>query len=77
MILKKKKQKKQKKLQNVIINSEKEAIATYDKKVKEWGDKWSNGIISYEQYIKNCPSGYETWDCPICHKWTINMYSKN
>ena len=59
------------------FNSEKEAIATYDKKVKEWGDKWSNGIISYEQYIKNCPSGYETWDCPICHKWTINMYSKN
>ena len=59
------------------FNSEKEAIATYEKKVKEWGDKWSNGTISYEEYIKNCPSGYETWDCPICHKWTINMYSKN
>lgn len=59
------------------FNTEKEAIATYEREIKKWGDKCSNGTISYEEYTKNCPYGYETWDCPICHKWTINMYKRD
>ena len=56
------------------FNTEKEAVAYYEALIKEWGDKWSNNKVSDEEYNKNCPYGYEDWDCMYCGKWTINFY---
>lgn len=38
----------------------------------EWWDKYEKGIISRDEYIKNCPQGYECWSCSYCGKWTGN-----
>lgn len=53
-----------------------EAISYYDKEIKYWGDWWvtTNSEEDDEKYRKNCPIGYEIWDCPYCLKWTINFY---
>ena len=60
------------------FNTKDEAIATYKKEVKIWDDKWTtNNEISYDEYCKNCPYGYEIWSCPLCNKWTINYYYDN
>lgn len=60
---------------NRWFNSKQEAIAYYDKIIKDLGEKWTSGKIKdYETYSKNCPDGYEIWDCPYCNKWTINLY---
>lgn len=56
------------------FNTREEAIAQYKNKVKEYSDKVKNNEITYEEYIKLCPYGYEDWSCPYCGKWTINMY---
>lgn len=55
-------------------NTEEEAIAFYKKISKEYGDKVKNGEITYEEYLKKCPYGYETMSCPYCEKWTISFY---
>lgn len=55
-------------------DSEAEAIAVYNKEIKKWGNKWTNYEIDSETYYKNCPSGYETFDCAYCKKWTIILY---
>lgn len=51
-----------------------DAIAEYTSKIKYWGEKWESFEIDTETYDKNCPSGYEVWDCHFCGKWTINYY---
>ena len=56
------------------FDTEKEAIDYYETIVKEWGDKWTHNEKSDEEYNKNCPCGYEDWDCMYCGKWTINFY---
>lgn len=56
------------------FNTEQEAINFYNTTQKKWSDKWTNYEITDEEYDKNCPYGYETWDCPNCQKWTINFY---
>lgn len=56
------------------FNTREEAIAQYKNKVKEYSEKVKNNEITYEEYIKVCPYGYEDWSCPYCGKWTINMY---
>lgn len=55
-------------------NTEEEAIAFYKKTSKEYGNKVKNGEITYEEYLKLCPYGYETMSCPICERWTISFY---
>lgn len=55
-------------------DSEAEAIAVYNKEIKKWGKKWTNYEIDSETYYKNCPTGYETFDCAYCKKWTITLY---
>lgn len=55
-------------------NTEEEAIAFYKKTSKEYGNKVKNGEITYEEYLKLCPYGYETMSCPLCEKWTISFY---
>lgn len=56
------------------FNSKSDAIAYYNQQTKYWGDQWENGEIDNDKYYKNCPSGYEVWDCMFCGKWTINFY---
>lgn len=59
---------------NKWFETKDEAIATYKAEIKKWGDKWSNDEISDDVYYKNCPIGYEIWDCPFCNKWTLNYH---
>lgn len=55
-------------------NTEADAVAVYKAKLKYWEDKWSKYEIDNDEFYANRPNGYETWDCPYCHKWTINIY---
>jgi len=61
------------------FNTKDEAIATYRAELKIWGDKWTakENPINKEEYHKNCPSGYEVWNCMYCGKWTLNYYYDN
>ena len=43
-----------------------------DKVMKYWADKEESGEITWEEYTKKCPCGYEAWSCP-CGKWTGNF----
>ena len=56
------------------FGSKSEAIAYYNQQTKYWGEQWENNKIDNDTYYKNCPSGYEVWDCMYCGKWTINFY---
>lgn len=57
------------------FSSKDDAIAYYNQQTKYWGDKWENNELNNnDEYYKNCPSGYEVWDCMYCGKWTINFY---
>ena len=56
------------------FNSKNDAITYHDNQTKYWGDQWENNKIDNDTYYKNCPSGYEVWDCMYCGKWTINFY---
>ena len=38
-----------------------------------WGTKYKNEKITWEEYTKNCPQGYECWSCSYCGKWTGNF----
>ena len=55
------------------FNSRSEAISYNDTVCEKWNNKIDNNEISYNEYIKNCPSGYECWSCSRCGKWTINF----
>jgi len=56
------------------FSSKSDAIAYYNQQTKYWGEQWENNKIDNDTYYKNCPSGYEVWDCMYCGKWTINFY---
>lgn len=55
------------------FNSRNEAISYNDAVCNKWNNKIDNNEISYSEYVKNCPSGYECWSCSRCGKWTINF----
>lgn len=55
------------------FNSRNEAISYNDAVCDKWNNKIDNNEISYSEYVKNCPSGYECWSCSHCGKWTINF----
>lgn len=55
------------------FNSRNEAISYNDAVCDKWNNKIDNNEISYSEYVKNCPSGYECWSCSRCGKWTINF----
>lgn len=54
--------------------TEDEAKAYYKELSKEFGEKVKDGEITYEEYLKKCPYGYETISCQYCGKWTISLY---
>lgn len=58
----------------VYYNTEDEAIAYYKEIAKGFGRKVKDGEITYEEYLKKCPYGYETMSCQYCGKWTISLY---
>ena len=44
----------------------------YNSRVDYWNDKLDNDEISYEEYIKQVPRGYEICQCAEWGKWTGN-----
>lgn len=55
------------------FNSRKEVENYVTSVIQQWGEKYDNGLITWEEYIKNVPSGYEAWSCATCGKWTGNF----
>ncbi|WP_304818949.1 hypothetical protein [uncultured Clostridium sp.] len=52
----------------------KNEIEDYLKEVDdEYFIQYENGTISYEEYLKISPYGYECWSCSYCKKWTGNF----
>ncbi len=56
------------------FSNKNDAIAYYNSKISYWGNLWETEQIDDSTYYKNCPSGYEIWDCAYCSMWTINFY---
>lgn len=56
------------------FNSRAEVNNYYNRVVNNWNTKEQNGEITWKEYVKSCPNGYECWSCPYCHKWTGNFY---
>ena len=52
------------------FDTKQQAVAFYEKEIKEWEEKWLKDEIDDDTYYKNCPDGYEYWSCPLCQKWT-------
>ena len=55
------------------FNSRSELVAYYNSEVSKWNEKIDNEEITYDEYYKNVPSGYECWSCSYCGKWTGNL----
>ena len=55
------------------FNSRIELVAYYNSEVSKWNKKIDNEEITYDEYYKNVPSGYECWSCSYCGKWTGNL----
>lgn len=55
------------------FNSRSELVAYYNSEVSKWNKKIDNEEITYDEYYKNVPSGYECWSCSYCSKWTGNL----
>ncbi len=55
------------------FNSRNEVQAYVGSVMESWNDKFRNGEITWEEYTKNCPSGYKSWSCSYCGKWTGNF----
>lgn len=55
------------------FNSRKEVENYVTSVIQQWGEKYDNGLITWEEYMKNVPSGYEAWSCGTCGKWTGNF----
>lgn len=55
------------------FNNRSELVAYYNSEVSKWNKKIDNEEITYDEYYKNVPSGYECWSCSYCGKWTGNL----
>lgn len=54
------------------FDTQAECVEYYDSVVAMWEDKLNNNIISYEEFGKKCPMGYEVFRC-TCGKRTVNL----
>ena len=43
-----------------------------DKVMNEYNRQYEDCEITWEEYVKRCPYGYEAWSCP-CGKWSGNF----
>ena len=51
----------------------KKAMKKYVSSVMEkYNSQYENGEITWDEYVKRCPYGYEAWSCS-CGKWTGNF----
>ena len=50
-----------------------EVDAYWDKVDISYFEQYQNGIITFEEYHKKSPYGYECWSCSYCGKWTGNF----
>ena len=55
------------------FNSKDEVDAYWDKVDISHFEQYQNGIITFEEYHKKSPYGYECWSCSYCGKWTGNF----
>ncbi len=55
------------------FNNRNELTSHYQNVVNGWNNKLNNSEITWEEYIKKCPSGYKAWSCSSCGKWTGNF----
>ena len=55
------------------FNSRDEVDAYWDKVDISYFEQYQNGIITFEEYHKKSPYGYECWSCSYCCKWTGNF----
>ena len=39
----------------------------------DYAEQYLNGTITFEEYHKKSPCGYECWSCSYCGKWTGNF----
>ena len=54
------------------FKSKKALCRHVDKVMNEYNRQYEDGEITWEEYVKRCPYGYEAWSCP-CGKWTGNF----
>ena len=55
------------------FNSKDEVDAYWDKVDISYFEQYQNGTITFEEYHKKSPYGYECWSCSYCGKWTGNF----
>lgn len=55
------------------FGSRREVDTYFSSVCNKWGTKYKNEEITWEEYTKNCPQGYECWSCNYCGKWTGNF----
>lgn len=55
------------------FGSRREVDTYFSSVCNKWGTKYKNEEITWEEYTKNCPQGYECWSCSYCGKWTGNL----
>ena len=55
------------------FGSRREVDTYFSSICNKWGTKYKNEEITWEEYTKNCPQGYECWSCSYCGKWTGNL----
>lgn len=59
---------------NKWFDTKEDAIAFANAEQKKWGEKWTNFEIDDDEYDKKCPYSHKEWSCPICKKWTQDLY---
>lgn len=45
----------------------------WEEVVQTYSKQYENGEITWEEYCKKSPYGYECWSCSYCGKWTGNF----
>lgn len=45
----------------------------WEEVVQTYSKQYENGEITWEEYMKKSPYGYECWSCSYCGKWTGNF----
>ena len=58
------------------FNTENEVEAEVDKVFAEFDEKYNNGELTWEEYVKKCPTGYETFRCS-CGMFGLNFSYRN
>lgn len=58
------------------FGSRREVDTYFSSVCNKWGTKYKNEEITWEEYTKNCPQGYECWSCSYCGRWTGNFNYK-